>query len=528
MRQFLWCHGSSTKGKSTLAWETVCLPKREGGLGIRRLNCFNSALMSSHIWKLLTLKESLWVKWVHEYKIKDRNFWDIPLRGNMSWGWRKILSLRPSIRKFIRSKLGNGMNTSLWFDTWSVLEPIASFVSPRDIARAGLSLRSNVMDIIQQGTWVWPRDLLIKHPVLSNYNLPIIDDAVDSLEWYDRNGNAKKFSVSQVWDDIRCRDNHVEWYSMVWFSASSQHNVLDSHALLVSLPERLKADNTNAYSGTTQEGGQSETMMIVVVCRGLILDGMFDPLFDIYQNVESSKELWDSLEAKYIVEDVSSKTFLVNFRRWQKKMHFLLSSMSVVYVLTTSIPEDGENATMEQLRKRAKLGHVHYKRMQDMSKDGLILDFDMDTEKWNKKYFATFIDDASWFCYVYLLHTKDEALNKFKVFKTEVELQQGSLVKRFKIDRGAVVRLPDPKLKTLGERGIECIFVVYAEHSKAFRFYVIEPNDSVSFNSIIQSGVLSLMRIDVFDLNTLEVVAEALHSASHSLLADALHSASLH
>ncbi|GJZ63889.1 hypothetical protein Tco_0620310 [Tanacetum coccineum] len=31
----------------------------------------------------------------------------------------------------------------------------------------------------------------------------------------------------------------------------------------------------------------------------------------------------------------------VDFRRWQKKMHFLLSSMSVVYVLTTPIPEDG-------------------------------------------------------------------------------------------------------------------------------------------------------------------------------------------
>ncbi|GJS74774.1 zinc finger, CCHC-type containing protein [Tanacetum coccineum] len=31
----------------------------------------------------------------------------------------------------------------------------------------------------------------------------------------------------------------------------------------------------------------------------------------------------------------------VDFRRWQKKMHFLLSSMSVVYVLTTPILEDG-------------------------------------------------------------------------------------------------------------------------------------------------------------------------------------------
>ncbi|GJQ95490.1 hypothetical protein Tco_0006629 [Tanacetum coccineum] len=39
------------------------------------------------------------------------------------------------------------------------------------------------------------------------------------------------------------------------------------------------------------------------VCRGLILNGMLDSLIDIYQNVESSKELWDSLEAKYMAED---------------------------------------------------------------------------------------------------------------------------------------------------------------------------------------------------------------------------------
>ncbi|GJU48630.1 hypothetical protein Tco_1218185 [Tanacetum coccineum] len=48
------------------------------------------------------------------------------------------------------------------------------------------------------------------------------------------------------------------------------------------------------------------------VCRGLILNGMSDPLFDIFQNVESSKELWDSLEAKYTAKDASSKKFLVS------------------------------------------------------------------------------------------------------------------------------------------------------------------------------------------------------------------------
>ncbi|GJZ28709.1 hypothetical protein Tco_0573356 [Tanacetum coccineum] len=54
------------------------------------------------------------------------------------------------------------------------------------------------------------------------------------------------------------------------------------------------------------------------VCIDLILNGMSDSLFDIYQNVKSSKELWDSLEAKYMAEDASSKKFLVsNFTNYK-------------------------------------------------------------------------------------------------------------------------------------------------------------------------------------------------------------------
>jgi len=112
----------------------------------------------------------------------------------------------------------------------------------------------------------------------------------------------------------------------------------------------------------------------------------------------------------------------------------------------------------------ARLGHVHYKGMLEMSKDDLIPSFDGNVGKCNtcmltkitrkpfksiirksvilelihsdlcdlhatpslgnKKYVVTFIDDASRFCYVYMLHSKDEALDKFRIYKTEVELQQ--------------------------------------------------------------------------------------------------------
>ncbi|GKB77883.1 zinc finger, CCHC-type containing protein, partial [Tanacetum coccineum] len=79
---------------------------------------------------------------------------------------------------------------------------------------------------------------------------------------------------------------------------------------------------------TPDDGGENPTVEHVrkrakwdnddYVCRGLILNGMSDSLFDVYQNVEESKELWDTLEAKYMAEDASSKKFLVsNFTNYK-------------------------------------------------------------------------------------------------------------------------------------------------------------------------------------------------------------------
>jgi len=39
-----------------------------------------------------------------------------------------------------------------------------------------------------------------------------------------------------------------------------------------------------------------------------------------------------------------------------------------------------------------------------------------------KRYFITFIGDYSTFCYVYLLSSKDEALDMSKTYKNEAEL----------------------------------------------------------------------------------------------------------
>ncbi|GJX32593.1 zinc finger, CCHC-type containing protein [Tanacetum coccineum] len=236
------------------------------------------------------------------------------------------------------------------------------------------------------------------------------------------------------------------------------------------------------------------------------------------------------------------------------------------------VPDDSDSVYMSSSSTvvnsslwHARLGHVHYKRMLEMSKDDLIPAIDENPEKCttcmltkitrkpfqsitrksvilelihsdlcdfhatpslgNKKYVITFIDDASRFCYVYLLHAKDEALDKFRIYKTEESfmklqllthhskmvwlkeknkalkemvnsmLSYSGLSEGFWGEAMAAVRVPDPKRKTLDEKGIDCIFVGYVEHSKAYRFYVIEPNDPVSINSIIKS------RDAIFDEN---------------------------
>ena len=119
MRGFLWCHGEMKRGKAKVAWENLCLPKYEGGLGIRNLEKFNIALMTTHIWNIITHKESMLVRWIHAYKLKGRCFWDLPLMWNVSWGWRKILQIRDIVRPFFWHSIGNGHKISFCFDNWS-------------------------------------------------------------------------------------------------------------------------------------------------------------------------------------------------------------------------------------------------------------------------------------------------------------------------------------------------------------------------------------------------------------------------
>ena len=48
------------------------------------------------------------------------------------------------------------------------------------------------------------------------------------------------------------------------------------------------------------------------ICKGHICNAMVDSLFNIYQSKSMAKDVWDALEAKYLLEDATSKKFLAS------------------------------------------------------------------------------------------------------------------------------------------------------------------------------------------------------------------------
>ncbi|GJR34521.1 hypothetical protein Tco_1210205 [Tanacetum coccineum] len=250
------------------------------------------------------------------------------------------------------------------------------------------------------------------------------------------------------------------------------------------------------------------------ICRGHILNGMSDALFDVYQNVESAKELWDQLEAKYMAEDTSSKKFLVsNFNNYRmvdsrsvmEQYHELLrilgqytqhglfmdESISVSSIIDKlppswkdfkhmlkhnkdelSLVQLGSHFRIEETLRMEESGKGKGKDIAGSSSVNMVEDDKNKKNNKNSKDRGGEYYDPSYFQSLGIIH---QTMAPYTPQQNGVSGCQ------------AVVRLPKPKKKNLGEKGIDCIFIGYVEHSKAYRFCVIEPNYFVFVNLVIES-----------------------------------------
>lgn len=212
IRQFLWKGTSLGRGGAKVAWQDVCCPKCEGGLGIRNIKLSNRAFMVKYIWILFSDKQSLWCRWIHSVFLKKRNFWIVDRPGTCSWMWKKILQLRPYFRSSFRWVVGNGYSTSLWYDYWLPCGPLDGFLPLSFRESIGLPDFAVVADLYSPiGELL--RSLMDRWSIA----LPTLSSVQDKFTWcHDPSG---QYSVASAWEFIRPRRSTIHWANLVWDNA---------------------------------------------------------------------------------------------------------------------------------------------------------------------------------------------------------------------------------------------------------------------------------------------------------------------
>nr|GEV04433.1 zinc finger, CCHC-type [Tanacetum cinerariifolium] len=200
--------------------------------------------------------------------------------------------------------------------------------------------------------------------------------------------------------------------------------------------------------------GKTITLFNVLYVPKLCKNLVFGPMLNKY----GYKHVYES--DKYIL---SNSGVFVGFGYYNNSM-FMLN--------LNKVPDDSDSVYMSSFTVvnsslwHARLGHVHYKRMLEMTKDDLILAIDENPEKYRGGEYY----DPVLFQSVGIIH---ETTAPYTPQQNGVAKRKNRALKEMV---NSMLSLPDPKRKNLGEKGIDCIFVGYAEHSKAYRPKDIIPN----------------------------------------------------
>jgi hypothetical protein len=85
-KNFWWGFPANKKRNLSLkAWDSLCILKALGGLGLRKMREVNLALVSKLGWKLLNRSDSVWVSQLHCKYLNSRSFLSPTSFSSSSW-----------------------------------------------------------------------------------------------------------------------------------------------------------------------------------------------------------------------------------------------------------------------------------------------------------------------------------------------------------------------------------------------------------------------------------------------------------
>ncbi|GJW39228.1 RNA-directed DNA polymerase, eukaryota, reverse transcriptase zinc-binding domain protein [Tanacetum coccineum] len=150
LKGFLWCHGDLKKGAAKV------------------------------VWKVISNKDSLWVKWVNTVKLKNKSIWEVDIDESDS--------------------------------------PICDIIPFKKRYEARMDEKASVADMIVNGVWNWPKEWESQFRSINDIQIPTLREGEhDCLIWKDHNGNKMNFFVGSVWEKIKERKPEISWHKVVWY-----------------------------------------------------------------------------------------------------------------------------------------------------------------------------------------------------------------------------------------------------------------------------------------------------------------------
>ncbi|XP_013689133.1 uncharacterized protein LOC106392907 [Brassica napus] len=143
--------------RAKIAWEEVCCPYEEGGLGIRRVKEVSTVFVLKLIWRLFSQSSSLWAVWVKQKLLKHETFWDAKDTVICSWAWRKLLRYRPLAKQFIRMNFQAGLDVRFWTDVWHPCGRLIDIVGELGLQKLGIKRDARICQVFLDGDWRFRR-----------------------------------------------------------------------------------------------------------------------------------------------------------------------------------------------------------------------------------------------------------------------------------------------------------------------------------------------------------------------------------
>lgn len=96
-RSFLWSRWDKSTRKSPVSWDQTFSPKNKGGLNVIHLKVWRNVNLLKMLWNLRGKSDSLWIKWIYCYYVKNVDIMNVPIKASCSWILRAILNQRQNV-----------------------------------------------------------------------------------------------------------------------------------------------------------------------------------------------------------------------------------------------------------------------------------------------------------------------------------------------------------------------------------------------------------------------------------------------